>query len=86
MGGGEQRATRTAGKQGVRAPAAIGPNWLTKAWVWLGTNELDQRNRRVDGIRDRDAAAFKSHSISHRWTQHDEEDWNREESRSRDQD
>ncbi|KAJ5310221.1 uncharacterized protein N7443_002682 [Penicillium atrosanguineum] len=57
----QQRATSTAEKQGVRAPALIGFNSLTKAWLWLGANEVDGCNRRVDGIRDRDAAALKSH-------------------------
>lgn len=57
----QQRATSTAGKQGVRAPASIGFNSLTKAWVWLGANEVDGSDGRVDGIRDRDAAALKSH-------------------------
>ncbi|KAJ5677699.1 uncharacterized protein N7477_003332 [Penicillium maclennaniae] len=57
----QQRATSTAGKQGVRAPASIGFNSLTKAWVWLGANEVEGCNGRVDGIRDRDAAALKSH-------------------------
>jgi len=57
----QQRAISTAEKQGVRAPASIGFNLLTKTWVRLGANEAEGRNRRVDGIRDRDAAALKSH-------------------------
>lgn len=57
----EQRETSREAKQGVRAAASIGSNPLTTAWMWLGANEGDGRNRRVDGIRDRDAAALTSH-------------------------
>lgn len=32
--------------------------------MWLGANEVAGRNRRVDGIRDRDAAALKSHRVA----------------------
>lgn len=34
-----------------------------EAWMQLGANEVAGRNRRVDGIRDRDAAALKSHRV-----------------------
>lgn len=60
---GEQRATSTVGRQGVRAAASNRFDSLTKAWMQLGANEVAGRNRRVDGIRDRDAAALKSHRV-----------------------
>lgn len=57
----KQREMSREEKQGVRAAASIGSNPLTTAWMWLGANEGDGRNRKEDGIRDRDAAALKSH-------------------------